>query len=73
MPTQKQYDVTLQNVRQIDCKIAVLNYDYTLIDEISGLTTSISLDVNADSDIRRTANVAINLKDDITISNTSIN
>ena len=65
MPTQKQYDVTLQNVRQIDCKIAVLNYDYTLIDEISGLTTSISLDVNADSDIRRTANVAINLKDDI--------
>lgn len=65
MPTQKQYDVTLQNVRQIDCKIAVLNYDYTLLDEISGLTKSIQLNVNADSDIRRTADVVINLKDDI--------
>ena len=61
MPTQKQYDVTLQNVRQIDCKIAVLNYDYTLLDEISGLTKSIQLNVNADSDIRRTADVVINL------------
>ena len=65
MPTQKQYDVTLQPIRQIDCKIAVLDYDYTLLDEISGITTHISLNVTADSDIRRTANVSINLKDDI--------
>ena len=65
MPTQKQYDVTLQPVRQIDCKIAVLDYDYALIDEISGVTTNIQLNVNADSDIRRTANISINLKDDI--------
>ncbi len=65
MPTQKQYDVTLQRVRQIDCKIAVLDKDYTLLDEISGSTISISLSVNADSDIRRTADININLKDDI--------
>lgn len=65
MPTQKQYDVTLQPIRQIDCKIAVLDYDYTLLDEISGITTHISLNVTADSDIRRTADVSINLKDDI--------
>ena len=65
MPTQKQYDVTLQPIRQIDCKIAVLDYDYTLIDEISGITTSIQLNIDADSDIRRTADVNINLKDDI--------
>ena len=65
MPTQKQYDVTLQQIRQIDCKIAVLDYDYTLLDEISGITTHISLNVTADSDIRRTADVSINLKDDI--------
>ena len=65
MPTQKQYDTTLQRVRQIDCKIAVLDYDYTLLDEISGITTSIRLNVNADSDIRRTADISINLKDDI--------
>ena len=65
MPTQKQYDVTLQRIRQIDCKIAVLDYDYTLLDEISGITTHISLNVDAESDIRRTANISINLKDDI--------
>ena len=65
MPTQKQYDVTLQRIRQIDCKIAVLDYDYTLLDEISGITTHISLSVDAESDIRRTANISINLKDDI--------
>ena len=65
MPTQKQYDTTLQRVRQIDCKIAVLDYDYTLLDEISGITTNIQLSINADSDIRRTADISINLKDDI--------
>lgn len=64
MPTQNQYDVTLQRIRDIDCKIAVLDFDYTLLDEISGITTNISLSVDADSDIRRTADISINLKSD---------
>ena len=65
MPTQNQYDVTLQKVRDIDCKIAVLDYDYALIDEISGRTSSLSISVESESDVRRTADISINLKDDI--------
>lgn len=67
MPTQSQYNVTLQRVREIDCKIAVLDYDYMLIDEISGYTESISFNVEADSDVRRTADISMNLKDDISM------
>ena len=68
MPTQNQYDVTLQPLRDIDCKIAVLDFDYTLLDEISGVTTDISLSIDADSDVRRTASISINLKNDLSIS-----
>lgn len=64
MPTQKQFDTTLQSIRNIDCKLFVLDYDYTVIDEISGKTESISLNVDAESDIRRTANINMVLKDD---------
>lgn len=64
MPNQKQFDTTLQSIRNIDCKLFVLDYDYTVLDEISGKTQSVSLSVDAESDIRRTANINIALKDD---------
>lgn len=64
MPNQKQFDTTLQSIRNIDCKLFVLDYDYTVLDEISGKTESVSLSVNAESDIRRTANINVALKDD---------
>ncbi len=41
MPNQKQFDTTLQSIRNIDCKLFVLDYDYTILDEISGKTESI--------------------------------
>lgn len=72
MPNQKQFDTTLQSIRNIDCKLFVLDYDYTIIDEISGKTESISLSVNAESDIRRTANINIALKDDSRQTNSNI-
>lgn len=72
MPTQKQFDTTLQSIRNIDCKLFVLDYDYTVIDEISGKTESISLNVDAESDIRRTANINMVLKDDSRQTNPSI-
>ena len=65
MPTQNQYDVTLQTIRDIDCKIAVLDFDYTLLDELSGRTETISMSVDADSDIRRTADISLILKDNL--------
>lgn len=72
MPSQKQFDTTLQSIRNIDCKLFVLDYDYTILDEISGKTESVSLSVNAESDIRRTANINIVLKDDSRQSNSNI-
>ena len=72
MPNQKQFDTTLQSIRNIDCKLFVLDYDYTILDEISGKTESISLSVNAESDIRRTANINIALKDDSRQTNFNI-
>ena len=71
MPTQQQFDTSIQKVRNIDCKLFVLDYDYTVLDEISGKTESVSLSVQADSDIRRTANLSIAIKDDAKQSNTN--
>lgn len=64
MPNQKQFDTTLQSIRNIDCKLFVLDYDYTVLDEISGKTQAVNLSVDAESDIRRTANINMVLKDD---------
>ena len=72
MPNQKQFDTTLQSIRNIDCKLFVLDYDYTILDEISGKTESVSLSVDAESDIRRTANINIALKDDSRQTNSNI-
>ena len=72
MPNQKQFDTTLQSIRNIDCKLFVLDHDYTILDEISGKTESVSLSVNAESDIRRTANINIVLKDDSRQTNSNI-
>ena len=72
MPSQKQFDTTLQSIRNIDCKLFVLDYDYTVIDEISGKTQSVNLSVDAESDIRRTANINMVLKDDSRQTNSNI-
>ena len=72
MPTQLQFNTSLQTIRDIDCKLFVLDYDYAVIDEISGKTESVSLSVNAESDIRRTANISMVLKDDTKQTNSNI-
>ena len=72
MPTQAQFNTSLQSVRNIDCKLFVLDYDYTIIDEISGKTESVSLSVDAESDIRRTANISMTLKDDSRQTNSNV-
>lgn len=64
MPTQAQYNTTTQAYREIFIKLEVLDFNYYIVDEISGLTLSASFDINADSDIRRTCNISMMLKDD---------
>jgi hypothetical protein len=64
MPTRAQFITTLQPARDIDCKIVVLDYDFAILDEISGRTKDIDINVDAESDVRRTATINIILKND---------
>lgn len=66
MATQGQYNTSLQPYRDIDVKISVLDYEMIILDEISGLATQCSISVDADSDIRRTANISMVLKSEYT-------
>ena len=44
-------------------RLDVLNFDYNVLDEISGYLTSLSVSVNADSDMRRSCNVSFVVTD----------
>ena len=64
MANQAQYNTTVQRYRDISIKIELLDFNYYIIDEISGIVTSATFSINADSDIRRTCNVDMVLKDE---------
>lgn len=64
MATQSQYNTMVQPFRNIDIKLEVLDYDFYVVDEISGLVETASFSIDADSDIRRTCNVAMMLRDE---------
>ena len=64
MPTQEQYNIVTQFYRDISIKLEVLDFDYYIIDEISGLALDASFNIDADSDIRRTCNISMVLKDE---------
>ena len=63
MVTQSQLNTIKQPYRNINIKIEVLDYSYYVLDEISGVATSASFSINADSDIRRTCNINMVLND----------
>ena len=63
MITQSQYDVHFQAIRELYVKISLLNKKLRKIDEIQGVALGGSIDINADSDIRRTCNLDIVVKD----------
>lgn len=63
MVTQNQYDVALQSYRDINIKLEILDYNYYIIDEISGLVESADFNIDADSDIRRTCDVSMQIID----------
>lgn len=62
MATQSQLNTTIQSYRNIYIKIEVLDFNYYILDEISGLATSAQFSINADSDIRRSCNINMILK-----------
>lgn len=60
---QQDYNVVKQRIINRYLKVNLLDFDYTVVDEISGNVSSFDVNVDADSDIRRTCNVEIIVKD----------
>lgn len=58
--------VILQQYRNIDIQIFVLDYDFNIIDEISGIVETADFSIDNNSDIRRTANISMLLKSNLT-------
>lgn len=62
--TQDEYRVTTQRGRIIHTKINILNFDFQLVGEISGVVLDgSSYNTDATSDIRRTCSISLILKD----------
>ena len=59
---QIDVDVLFQKQKNIYTKVQLLNSDFTVSDEIQGVVTSGSLKVSSESDIRRTIEMTILVK-----------
>lgn len=59
MLSQLQYNTAKQTVRELSCKIELLDYEYTVIDELSGVVLSYSFSTSAESNIRRTGTLSL--------------
>lgn len=57
--SQLQYNTAKQNVRNLSCKVQLLDYDYTVVDELSGVVISYSFSTSASSNIRRTGTISL--------------
>lgn len=57
---QREYNVAKQNGRVIHTKINILNFDFQIVDEISGVVLDGSTyNIDATSDIRRTCSISL--------------
>lgn len=61
--TQAQYDTTQQTIRNTYLKINLLNFDYLTVDSLEGNVISGNVQINADSDIRRTCDISLVVTD----------
>lgn len=62
-PTQTDYDLVQMNTRNTKIKVELLNFNFQTISSLEGKTTSGSIEVDANSDIRRTCNLSLVAKD----------
>lgn len=64
MLTQDEINVALQRSRKISARIQLLNYNFQVVDELSGVTVSTpSFKVDSTSDIRRTLSISLQVTD----------
>lgn len=59
MATTDEISVTLQKQRKVKVRVSLLDYDFSLIENIDGITTEYSFNTDASSDIRRTCSVTL--------------
>ena len=57
--TEEQYSIVKQPYRDLYCKVNLLNYQFQIVDEISGVVINDSWTISANSDIRRTGTLVI--------------
>ena len=61
--TQSQYNVSNQNIRNLHIKINLLNFSYQTIDSLEGNAIGGNINIDANSDIRRTCNIELVVTD----------
>lgn len=61
--TNEQFRTSLQNIQNRYVRLELLNYKYQTVDELSGVCTSGTISINANSDIRRTASIVLTVTD----------
>lgn len=57
--TSQQYSVLNQTIRNLHIKINLLNFSYQIVDSLEGNAIGGSVNINANSDIRRTCNIEL--------------
>lgn len=62
--THEDFQLLRQSIKNIYSKIELLNENFTVIDVIHGYVTAGSVNINADSDIRRTCSLTMVLAND---------
>lgn len=61
--TDSQFRSSLQNIQNRYIRIELLNYQYQTVDELSGICTSGSFTIDANSDVRRTGSIVMVVTD----------
>lgn len=64
MPTQQEYNVSVQHGRKIHARVVLLNFNFQRVDSWENVVVGTpSFSINAESDIRRTCNISLLPKD----------
>ena len=61
--TQNDYNIVKQRINERYIKINILDFQYQTVDQISGNALSCSVQCDADSDLRRSCNVSLVVRD----------
>lgn len=61
--TQPQYNTAIQTIRNLHIKINILDFNYNILDSVEGDCIDGQIEINANSDLRRTCSVSFVVTD----------